>query len=89
MIFISGVHGAGKSYFCKEVKNQLKLNAYSASKLIVDLKKEEFAKDKLIPDIDENQVCLLTAIDGLNESEEQYLLDGHFCLLVSGKPPAP
>ncbi len=81
MIFISGIHGVGKSYFCEEVKRRLGLNAYSASMLISEVKKEGFKKDKLIGDIDDNQDYLLTAIKRLSGSEKFYLLDGHFCLL--------
>ncbi|MDO9566554.1 MAG: AAA family ATPase [Candidatus Desulfaltia sp.] len=81
MIFISGVHGVGKSYFCEEVKRRLGLNAYSASMLISELKKERFEKNKLIRDIDDNQDYLLSAIKRIRGSEKFYLLDGHFCLL--------
>ena len=81
MIFISGVHGVGKSYFCKLVKDSIGIASYSASKLIADKKQKGFSKDKLIPDIDENQQYLLQAIDELRLSGKDFILDGHFCLL--------
>lgn len=81
MIFISGIHGVGKSYFCDEVKKRLGLNAYSASSLISELKEEFFKSDKLIKDIDNNQGYLLEALKRLDKSEKRYLLDGHLCLL--------
>ena len=81
MIFISGVHGVGKSYFCKLVKDSIGIASYSASKLIADKKQKRFSKDKLIPDIDENQQYLLQAIDELRLSGKDFILDGHFCLL--------
>lgn len=81
MIFISGVHGVGKSYFCGEVKKVLGIHAYSASTLISNFKKESFTKDKLIADIEGNQPYLLMAVEKLNAKETNYLLDGHFCLL--------
>jgi adenylate kinase len=83
MIFIGGVHGVGKSYFCSKAESELSIVTYSASELISERKKFKFSNDKLIPDIDENQQYLLLAIDELNSIENQYILDGHFCLLNS------
>ena len=34
MIFISGVHGVGKTYFSNLVKSELHINSYTASELI-------------------------------------------------------
>ena len=83
MIFISGVHGVGKSYFCDMVKQAIDINAYSASTLISEKKKSAFSSDKLIPDIDDNQQYLLQAVDELRIKEGNFILDGHFCLLNS------
>lgn len=81
MLFISGIHGVGKSYFCQQVKDKLGVISYSASTLISEKKNSGFSIDKLIPDIDDNQKYLLAAIDELNSVSKRYLLDGHFCLL--------
>lgn len=81
MIFVSGVHGVGKSYFCNMVKEATGIESYSASNLISILKKSEFAKNKLIPDIDANQQYLLMAVEELKASGKNFILDGHFCLL--------
>ncbi len=81
MVFVSGVHGVGKSYFCKTIKESLGFVTYSASNLIAERKNASFSKDKLIPDIDNNQAYLLSAVNDLNTVTRQYLLDGHFCLL--------
>lgn len=81
MIFISGVHGVGKSYFCDMVKESIGIESYSASTLITQRKHSGFAKDKLIPDIDDNQQYLLQAVDELRTSGQNFILDGHFCLL--------
>jgi adenylate kinase len=81
MIFVSGIHGVGKSYFCETIKESLGFVTYSASSLIAKKKNAGFSKDKLIPDIDNNQAYLLSAINDLNTVTRQYLLDGHFCLL--------
>lgn len=81
MIFISGVHGVGKSYFCDKVRADFGIETYSASKLIAVRKNAGFSNDKRIRDIDENQTYLLAAVQELNATGTQYLLDGHFCLL--------
>lgn len=81
MIFISGVHGVGKSYFCDMIKEATGVESYSASTLITQKKHSGFAKDKLIPDIDDNQQYLLQAVDELRSSGKNFILDGHFCLL--------
>lgn len=81
MIFISGVHGVGKSFFCDRVKSELNLETYSASTLISERKHKPFSSDKLIPDIDANQQYLLSAVDELRARDNHFLLDGHFCLL--------
>ena len=81
MIFISGVHGVGKSYFCNIVKDRTGIESYSASKLITERKKQGFPASKLIPDIDENQQYLLDAVAELRSSGKEFIIDGHFCLL--------
>lgn len=81
LIFIGGIHGVGKSYFCEQITKQTGLKAYSASKLISELKQEQFNSDKLIADIGGNQNYLLNAVGKI--SDKEYLLDGHFCLLNS------
>lgn len=40
MIFISGVHGVGKTYFCNVVKEKPGIEIYSASQLIAAQKRE-------------------------------------------------
>lgn len=81
MIFISGVHGVGKSFFCDMVQKELNINTFSASNLIATRKQAPFSADRLIPDIGVNQQYLLAAVTELCEREHQFLLDGHFCLL--------
>lgn len=81
MIFVSGIHGVGKSFFCKKVRDLIGHNFYSASSLIAQQKNRGFEKDKLISNIDDNQHYLLRALENLSEVESCYFLDGHFCLL--------
>ena len=81
MIFISGVHGVGKSYFCNLLKERLGISAYTASQLIAEAKQSGFSPDKKIADINQNQLYLLEAVDNLKSQGTEFLLDGHFCLL--------
>lgn len=81
IFFVGGIHGVGKSYFCERITNKTGLQAYSASKLIAELKNEKFKSDKLIADIGGNQNYLLDAVNRIPEKE--FILDGHFCLLNS------
>lgn len=85
MIFISGVHGVGKSYFCKKVETVVGISTFSASQLISERKNAGFSKDKLIPDINDNQQYLLAAVQDLSSKFSMFLLDGHFCLLNEEK----
>ena len=81
MIFVSGIHGVGKTYFCNQVKELLGINTYSSSKLIEEKRNKSFSANKTVSDIDENQLLLLRAIEELREKGDEFILDGHFCLL--------
>lgn len=81
MIFLSGVHGVGKTYFCEQIKRKIDIETYTASELISAEKEECFSSDKYNKDIDDNQQHLLNAVRKLDSKESKHLLDGHFCLL--------
>lgn len=81
MIFISGVHGVGKTSFCKKVNQMYGIKTYSASMLITQQKGEGFSADKFISDIDDNQQYLKRAVEELRTKEKYFIIDGHFCLL--------
>ena len=81
MIFVGGIHGVGKTRFCKEAANLTGVPSYSASLLISERKNVRFPKDKNIQGIDENQSFLMSAVKELKASSNQFLIDGHFCLL--------
>lgn len=80
VIFIAGVHGVGKSYFCSEVEKILGLPVYSASKLIKEIKQADVDIDKKVIDVKENQDYLITALNTIQTTSKTILLDGHFCL---------
>lgn len=81
MIFLSGIHGVGKSHFCDMAKKRLDIMSYSASDLIAAKRNKGFRADKLVSDIGDNQVLLLDAINDLRQHGNEFILDGHFCLL--------
>lgn len=81
MIFISGVHGVGKTYFCNLVYEQFHISSYTASQLISEEKKCTFEANKFVIDINNNQQFLLSAIEKLKIKQPTFILDGHFCLL--------
>ena len=81
MIFVSGIHGVGKTFFCNMTKEKLNIQSYSASQLIAAKRKKYFSENKLVSDIDDNQDLLLKAVEELRRTSEEFILDGHFCLL--------
>ncbi|RKP47855.1 AAA family ATPase [Cohnella endophytica] len=81
LIFIGGVHGVGKTQLSSDLERQLKLETYSASKLISDIKKIRFAKNKRVKNIRDNQEILLYAINQLDIRSKFFILEGHFCLI--------
>lgn len=83
MIFVAGIHGVGKTIFCKEMENKLEARTYSGSKLITQKGNQEFPQNKHIIGIENNQSVLLAAVADINKKDDFYLLDGHFCLLNS------
>lgn len=83
MIFVSGIHGIGKSYYCKYLGERLGVAAYSASTLINQNGVIQYSGYKKVNHILENQEYLIKAIKEKNQGNEKYLLDGHTCLINS------
>lgn len=83
IIFISGVHGVGKSTLCSKINQKFGLPFYSASSLIKELKNSAVDVNKQVVDAEKNQDYLIMALDNLNTQAVTILLDGHFCLFGS------
>lgn len=81
MLFIGGIHGVGKSVFCKKISEYLNIPHFSSSELINKQKKENLRTDKKVADAEKNQDFLLDALDKQDVKGGTFLLDGHFCLL--------
>lgn len=88
IIFLGGIHGAGKGTISKRIMTNINLEYLSASQL---LKWEEISpdvKDKKVPNIPRTQESLLFALKKKCENEKLYLLDGHYCLLNEDNIPS-
>lgn len=86
LIFIGGIHGAGKGKICDEITNNTDLFHLTASKV---LKWNEISEieNKLVKNIKSNQDRLILNLKLIIDKEKRYLLDGHYCLLnENGKP---
>ncbi|MEP0914460.1 ATP-binding protein [Leptolyngbya sp. GB1-A1] len=78
-VFIGGVHGIGKTYFCKNIVCHFDVAHVTASELIGRHVKHQV--DKTVPDVEKNQLILAEELARYQTSCRTILLDGHFCLL--------
>ncbi|WP_071849938.1 ATP-binding protein [Duganella sp. HH105] len=85
VIFLAGVHGVGKGYLGAPVAASLNIVHCTASQLIRDEKgRATWGGDKLVADVDDNQVALINAVNRQRASTRTILLDGHFVLRGMG-----
>ena len=84
MIFIGGIHGAGKSTLCNKVKNDFAIDSFTASQLIREVSGDMAGKNKLVKDVDDNQAKLIQQLKKYSE-KGHFILDGHFTLLNKKK----
>lgn len=81
LIFLAGVHGVGKGFLGAPVATTLGIVHCTASQLIRDEKgRATWGLDKLVADVDDNQLALIKAVNRYRESSRTMLLDGHFVL---------
>lgn len=83
IIFIGGIHGAGKGTACTEIQQNLLIEHLSASDV---LKWSEVSPDlgnKLVEDISVTQDRLITGLKKKVDPNLKYIVDGHFCLFDS------
>ena len=88
LIFVGGIHGVGKSTFCKKLQAQHDgLELFSASSLITHYKSNAFTSSKKVGQIEDNQDVLVKAFNLQKKSKKLVLLDGHFCLFDNQYSP--
>lgn len=86
IIFVSGIHGVGKTTFAKKLSGILGDVYYSSSDLIKRQNSALDFPDKKVSDVDKNQDILIQGINNF-VSETNFILDGHFVLLGSDGQP--
>jgi len=88
-IFLSGIHGVGKSTLATELKSSLDIKAISVSDLIRQSGQSLDKADKKTGNISQNQELWKNELNNLNLGTSKLLLDGHFCLLDKEKKIIP
>ncbi|MCD9506560.1 ATP-binding protein [Photobacterium phosphoreum] len=78
IIFVSGIHGVGKSTLCYELSKKFGWPHFSCSDLIKQYS-DYVETSKLVIGVDKNQEALLHGVSQIKD--DIILLDGHFCLI--------
>ncbi|MEL0637177.1 ATP-binding protein [Marinomonas sp. TI.3.20] len=78
IVFIAGIHGAGKTTFCQKIQENMAIKHYSCSSLIKE-NSDYIETSKTIDKAERNQLILIEVLNQI--SDEKLLLDGHFCLI--------
>lgn len=81
MILVCGVHGSGKTWFSKMLSSKKEVPYYSASELIDKCYPLNHHQTKYTDSISLRQEILLNELAGLCENLDEFVLDGHLCLL--------
>ena len=80
ILFVGGIHGVGKSTFCRHFSQLHRIPHYSCSTIIEQTKNIKFSENKQTHDVCGNQRDLINAIELIKQLNGNFLLDGHFCL---------
>ena len=83
IILLSGIHGVGKGYITGQLKKEISIPIYEASKLI-RLNGVASDRDKIVDNVANNQELLVNSINNLIK-EEIFILDGHTCLITADR----
>lgn len=80
-IFVAGVYGVGKDYLCDTISEMTGIKKFSASQLISNINKEDYAKNKDVKDKNKNQIILREEVCKLLQKYKTIILTGHMCIL--------
>ncbi|PEA54519.1 hypothetical protein CON64_12495 [Bacillus pseudomycoides] len=80
-IFLSGIHGVGKSTLAAKLKNVIDIKSFSVSDLIRKAGKRINTSTKNTNGIAQNQELWKNELNKQDNDGSILLLDGHFCLL--------
>lgn len=91
VIFVAGIHGVGKTTGCMHVAQSLGVPHVTASQIIREGKASGIADvEKVVDNLDENQLVLVQGVQHHLFREKRLLLDGHFTLRTKeGIKPIP
>lgn len=79
LTFVGGIHGVGKSTFCKAMAGRYEAQHIIAGDLIRrELKSQQ---GKPVTSVEKNQDVLVAALAKIERSAPLLILDGHFCLV--------
>lgn len=81
MILVCGIHGVGKTLFSRRLSYQKELPLFSASQLIDKAFPLNQRQSKIIDSIVYRQNILLSEINELYNYNDNYILDGHLCVV--------
>lgn len=62
VIFVAGVYGVGKTTICDRLSLEMGLPHYSASDLITKRIGEKYGENKVVSNVDNNQINLINAV---------------------------
>lgn len=82
-IFVTGIHAAGKTFVTKPVCQKLGLLHATASQLIKDELGQNWSVEKMVLDVNHNQMALISSVRRLRKSGATLVIDGH-CVLRRG-----
>lgn len=81
LIFVTGIHGVGKTSRCKKISDELGFVCLNAGE-VIGREKENISsnQDKRVFNVNDNQMLLIKGIKK-HVSEKNLLLDGHLTLI--------
>ena len=87
IVFLGGIHGTGKGFLSEKLCSNLSLEYLSASGLIKWSEINSDIENKFVKNISGTQERLINALKITCKENQNYLLDGHYCLLNSIQEP--
>ncbi|MBE3686819.1 ATP-binding protein [Vibrio parahaemolyticus] len=81
IIFVSGVHGVGKSTLCTKLSNKTGIPFLSASTIIREFKAENENINRLNAEVMSNAKAFNLGVKELLKKNDYYIIDGHTILL--------